>query len=88
MIVKIDRSFARDVEKIKSESLKKNISRVISDIQNTAKVSEIPNLKKIHGTRNYYRIRLGDYRLGIIISEKEVQLIRFLHRKDVYKYFP
>jgi mRNA interferase RelE/StbE len=54
---------------------------------------EINGLKKIQGYETYYRIRLGDYRLGIEIIEegaKEdgVYFIRFLHRKDIYKYFP
>ncbi len=40
------------------------------------------------GSEDYYRIRLGDYRLGLRIEEGTVSFIRCLHRKDVYKYFP
>ncbi len=40
------------------------------------------------GSRNYYRIRIGDYRAGIIVEGLTVEFIRFLHRKDIYKYFP
>jgi len=88
VIVKIDKSFAKDVERINSQSINKKLSRVIIGIQKTSKLSEVTNLKKIHGTKNYYRIRMGDYRIGIIIFKEEVQLVRLLHRKDVYKYFP
>ena len=88
MIVKIDKSFAKDVEKINSSSINKKISRIILGIQKASKVSEISNLKKLHGTKNYYRIRMSDYRIGIIIFKEDVQLVRLLHRKDVYKYFP
>ena len=88
MIVKIDKSFAKDVEKINSSSINKKISRIILGIQKASKVSEISNLKKLHGTKNYYRIRMSDYNIGIIIFKEDVQLVRLLHRKDVYKYFP
>lgn len=88
MIVKIDKSFVKDVEKINSSSINKKISRIILGIQKVSKVSEISNLKKLHGTRNYYRIRMGDYRIGMIILKEDVQLVRLLHRKDIYRFFP
>jgi len=37
---------------------------------------------------HYYRIRLGNYKMGITIIENQVTFIRFLHRKEIYKYFP
>ncbi len=88
MIIKIDKSFVKDVEKINSSSINEKLSRIILGIQKVARVSEISNLKKLHGTKNYYRIRMGDYRIGIIIFKEEVQLIRILHRKDIYRFFP
>lgn len=88
MIVKIDKSFVKDVEKINSSSINEKLSRIILGIQKASKVSEISNLKKLHGTKNYYRIRMGDYRISIIIFKEEVQMVRVLHRKDIYKYFP
>jgi mRNA interferase RelE/StbE len=35
-----------------------------------------------------YRIRVGDYRIGIYYDSDEVQLMRFLHRKEIYRKFP
>ena len=40
------------------------------------------------GKGNYYRIRVGNYRLGIKLSEQTIILLRFMNRKDIYKYFP
>ncbi len=50
MIVKIDKSFVKDVEKINSSSINEKLSRIILGIQKASKVSEISNLKKLHGT--------------------------------------
>jgi mRNA interferase RelE/StbE len=38
------------------------------------------------GYPNRYRIRLGNYRVGIEIHTVEV--MRALHRREFYRYFP
>jgi mRNA-degrading endonuclease RelE of RelBE toxin-antitoxin system len=48
----------------------------------------IHNIKKIEGYDNYYRLRVGDYRLGLKLSGNTIELIRFLHRRDIYRRFP
>jgi len=88
MIVKIDKSLVKDIRKINSESINNKLAKVIVEIQKADKMADISNLKKIQGTKDYYRIRMGNHRLGMIIKKGEVELIRILHRKDVYKYFP
>ena len=45
-------------------------------------------LKKLSGTKNSYRIRLGNYRIGIIWEDNIVTFAAFDHRADIYKYFP
>jgi len=49
---------------------------------------EIPDLKKLKGYKNYYRIRFGDYRAGIRFTNNRLIMERLLHRKDLYKYYP
>ena len=36
----------------------------------------------------YYRARIGDHRLGIALEGDVVVLVRFLHRRDIYRLFP
>lgn len=88
MIVKIDKSLEKDVYKISNKTIRNKLARIIFGIQDAEKLGDIPNLKKLKGASNYYRIRLGDYRLGLIIEKKQVQIIRLIHRKDMYKHFP
>lgn len=35
-----------------------------------------------------YRIRIGDYRIGIFVEGKTVEFARVVHRKDIYQQFP
>ena len=88
MVVKIDKSFVKDVSKIKDQRLRNHIADCIDHIQKAESLSQIVSLKKITGETHYYRIRLGDYRLGIRVSGSSLIFIRALHRKEIYRYFP
>ena len=88
MEIKIDKSFQKDTRRIKDKSVLQKIANTIANVQRAQNLEEIKNLKKIQGTTSMYRIRVGDYRLGIIVTETFIEFIRCLHRKDIYKYFP
>ena len=51
-------------------------------------ILEIQNIKKLKGHRFFYRIRIGQYRVGLKIEKGTVSFAAFDHRKDIYKYFP
>ncbi len=88
MKVKIDKSFQKDLKRINNKALNQKIVASIEDIQKAQSIKEIINLKKLSGTSDFYRIRIGDYRLGVIIEKDTIEFIRCLHRKNIYKYFP
>jgi len=88
MIVRIDKSFEKDTDKIKDKNLLYNISELIESIIKANNIKSIKNLKKLKGSHEFYRIRIDHYRIGLEIKSKTFILIRFLHRKDIYKYFP
>ena len=88
MNVRIDKSFEKDIKKIKDKVLLAKIADTIEQVQASTNQEEIKNIKKLKGFQSYYRIRIGDYRIGLAIEETTVDFIRFLPRKDVYKYFP
>jgi mRNA interferase RelE/StbE len=47
-------------------------------------------LEKMKGYTDKYKIRVGDYRIGITADKKTQTLIcqRIAHRRDIYKVFP
>ena len=51
-------------------------------------VKEIENCKKLKGSKNAFRIKLGHYRIGFIFEKEILELVRVLHRKDIYNSFP
>lgn len=85
----IEKSFDRDVDRIQDKKVLKKLRTFISMIEDAKTIHDISNVKKIEGYKSYYRIKIGDYRLGLEASSvKEVTLLRFLNRKDIYRYFP
>ena len=89
MKFRIEKSFDRDVGRIKDKKLLKKLRTFISTTENVDTIREISHIKKIEGYKSYYRVKIGEYRLGMdAVSEREVVFLRFLHRKDIYRYFP
>ncbi|KPQ38679.1 MAG: type II toxin-antitoxin system RelE family toxin [Phormidium sp.] len=82
-------SFLKDLKALKSTPRFETIKALaFTEIPNLLKLEEIGNLKKLKGDENAYRIRLGDYRIGIFFDGETVTFARVLHRKDIYRYFP
>jgi len=71
-----------------SAKIKKALLKVIEKIREAGSLAEVREVRKIEGYQKYYRIKLGDYRLGIKATKNRIELIRFLHRKDIYRRFP
>jgi mRNA interferase RelE/StbE len=81
-------SFIKDIDKIQDKKAKKACFDIIDQLPNLNTLREIPNIKKLKGFKSYYRIKIGDYRVGIEYKDSKLIFKRFLLRKDVYKYFP
>jgi mRNA interferase RelE/StbE len=88
MQVEFHNSFNKDIDKIKDKKVKNALLDIINEVKASDNLADIKNIKKLKGAKNFYRIRLGDYRIGIEINNTKVAFIRFLLRKDIYKYFP
>jgi mRNA interferase RelE/StbE len=58
---------------------------VVLEVRN---ISLIKNIKALKGSDIQYRIRLGDYRTGLIADKKDIHFVGILHRKEIYRYFP
>jgi mRNA interferase RelE/StbE len=86
---RVEKSFDRDIERIKDKNVLRKLRAFITMIEKVQTIQEIPHIKKMEGYESYYRLKMGDYRLGMeATSVREAALIRFLHRKDIYRYFP
>jgi mRNA interferase RelE/StbE len=86
--VEFRKSFEKDLGKIRDEELLARIKAVIEEVENADSLLDISNIKKLKADGDYYRIRVGDYRVGLTQDEGIVTFVRVLHRKEMYRYFP
>jgi len=73
MIVRIDRSFEQDVDNIGDTKVLRKLQAIIAMLEEAQSISDIPPVKKIHLE---------------VTSRQEIILIRLIHRKEIYRYFP
>ena len=88
MQVEFRKTFKQDLKSLKDGKVLKRIQKVVEEVELANALSEIRNIKLLQGHEDFYRIRVGDYRIGLFVEEKTVAFVRILHRKEVYRYFP
>ena len=88
MNVRFQASFAKDLRALKDKALLERIKELIASVEAAQSLGEVSNVKKLHGGGGFYRVRIGDYRVGLATEEEEVVFVRVLHRREVYRYFP
>ena len=81
------KTFSRDIGIFKP-GIKKKLLELLERLKTIDSLNELQGVKKIEGYASYYRLRIGDYRLGFKLSGDTLELIRFLHRRDIYRRFP
>ncbi len=91
MNVSFKPSFLKDFKSLPPEikvEVRKVCVIIFPTLDNLFDFHEYP-IKKISGFPKYYRIKVGDYRIGFKKeSSSEICFMRVKHRKDIYKIFP
>ncbi len=94
MVLKFDKKFYRDLNKIGDKELTAEIiPKVILNVKKARDISEIGHLKHLEKYSVRYRIKIKitdkrTYRIGVIIRGNAVWFVRLLHRTKIYKQFP
>lgn len=89
MKILFDESFAKSIKKLNDRKIKEKLIALIALFEGASSLSEIPSIKKMQGYQPYYRVRIGDYRVGFeILPDESILFILVAHRKEIYRYFP
>jgi mRNA interferase RelE/StbE len=83
------KQFDKMVFKIKDQSIKHRLKKIMLRVAEAKNLEEVPNLTQIVGHLNFYRIKFGDYRVGLSLEEDVVWFLYFGKRdENTYKKFP
>lgn len=61
---------------------------MLCSLQLVSSLDEIPDIKKLQGYKTFYRIRIGDYRIGMDHEKPKIVVMTILQRGSIYKRFP
>jgi len=81
-------SFLKDLRTIEDKKLLSKVRIAIEELEAAEGILELRNVKKLRGSNNFYRIRVGDHRIGFAVEEGSIVLVRILNRKEIYRFFP
>ncbi|MGB3203452.1 MAG: type II toxin-antitoxin system mRNA interferase toxin, RelE/StbE family [Crinalium sp.] len=89
MEVEYRQAFLKDLKQLKSSTSYQRIYELaFTTLETINSLEEIPDIKAMRGYAGRYRIRIGDYRIGIEVKEDVIEVMRVLHRREFYRYFP
>lgn len=88
MQVLFSKQFLKDIHKLRDAKLAGKIEGVILKAKSSHNLSEIENVKKLAGFKTAYRIRIGDFRIGLLYESNIVTFSVFGNRKEIYRKFP
>ncbi len=88
MPVHYNKKFLKDLADIPSKQRAIIEKLVFQEFHSQENIHKSGKLEKLKGYAIYYKIRVGNYRIGIKIDGDLLSFERVLHRKEVYKFFP
>ena len=88
MEIFLSRNFQKEVRAL-SAPFRVRVLAIIDRVTEAETLADVPNIKAMEGATNYFRIRLGDYRIGIYRrADNVIEFQRVGARGDFYNRFP
>ncbi|MCF8413658.1 MAG: type II toxin-antitoxin system RelE/ParE family toxin [Melioribacteraceae bacterium] len=82
------KKFLKELAKLPKQSQTKIEKFVFGDIQNIKNLESSHKIEKMKGYASYYKIRFGDYRVGLKYENEVIIFQTVMHSRDIYRYFP
>jgi mRNA interferase RelE/StbE len=82
------KKFLKDLAVIPSQTRRRIEVFAFEEALQLASLAESGKIEKLKVAQAYYRVRFGDYRVGLRLEGDTLVFERALHRKDIYKVFP
>lgn len=83
------KSFIKELKRT-PQAIQKQAGEIFNKLVNASSLENSGiDFTKMHGQNpNYFRIRIGSYRIGCEYVEPNIIVITILRRGDIYKHFP
>lgn len=89
MVIQYRKSFLRDLKRLKGQPVYTRVFELtFTTLPSVTNLREVAGVKAMKGFPNRYRIRLGNYQVGLAVVDDHLEVMRVLHRREFYRYFP
>ena len=88
MEVEFTSSFTRDLRRLRNAALRARVEHIIEEMERAPEIAAVAGAARLKGVGQHYRIRVGEYRIGLSMEGDTAVVTRFLHRRDIYRHFP
>jgi mRNA interferase RelE/StbE len=79
----------RDIRKqSRNKQILDRIKEIIEEVESAETLPDIANLRRLTSEGLFYRIRFGEYRIGLVLEHDEIFFVSILHRREISRYFP
>ena len=82
------KKFLKELSQISSAHKTRIEQFVFEQFPSGETIYSTEKLERLKGYPGYFKIRFGDYRIGLRIAGNEIIFERILHRKDIYRFYP
>ena len=88
MKVEYSKKFLKQLAAVPSD-IRSNIeSFVFEELVSASSIYEMGKVEKMKGYDGVYKVRFGNYRLGLVIENEIIIVKSVMHRREIYKFFP
>lgn len=88
MKIQVNKTFLKELATLPAKDRIRIEKFLFEKVETFKRLNQIPNIGKLKGYQNYFKIRFGNYRAGLRFENNTLFFERILHRKDIYKFFP
>ncbi len=88
MKVEYSKKFLKQLAAVPCEIRSKIESFVFEELVLTSSIYELGKVEKMKGYDGFFKVRFGNYRLGLMIENEVITVKAVMHRREIYKFFP
>ncbi len=87
--IEYNKRFLKDLVSL-PQDIQTRVSLIVFEQLESENPFSLGYLQKMKGYTDKYKIRVGDYRIGVTVSKEKHTIIcqRIAHRREIYQIFP
>jgi mRNA interferase RelE/StbE len=88
MEVSYSKKFLKQLAGVPGEIRVKIENFAFNELVSVSSVSSLGKVEKMQGYDGFYKVRFGNYRVGLVIENERITVKTVMHRREIYKFFP